>query len=148
MKIKMFFTVIVFACAMGLGIGVMAQDVGKKTDIDIDYSKGEKDAVKFAHKKHATEFKVDGNAITCKQCHHTLTADTAKPDEVKACTSCHVNEGQAQKEHGGKKARFVGTKNGDKFDKKSLIFHANCLDGCHKGVKEKKISSCKTCHAK
>lgn len=148
MKSKIVFAAIAFACAMGLSLSAVAQDVGKKTDINLDYTKGKKGAVKFSHKKHATEYKANGKAIPCKECHHTLAKATAKPADVKKCTACHVAEGKAQVEFKGKKAPFIGVKKGAKFDKKSLIFHKNCLDGCHKKVKDKNIKKCKNCHVK
>jgi len=117
-----------------------------KEDLKIDLMHGKKGAVSFPHKKHAEEFKkADGSAITCKDCHHTAKSD----DDIEACGSCHVLPGNAQKEVDGKKAPFLGTKKGDKFDQKSVIFHTACLKGCHDAVKKKtgkKITSCKTCH--
>jgi len=124
-----------------------------KATIKIDALDGKKGAVEFAHTKHADEYKKQGDAkITCKDCHHTLKGDEPAGDEkVALCVSCHVKEGEAQKEHDGKKASFLGTKKGDKFDKKTVLLHANCVEGCHKAVKKesgKKITSCKVCHKK
>ena len=139
----------------GVSSLVLAADVPKDKAVlklkKIDGKK--KKAVKFQHAKHVKEYKnAKGKAITCKDCHHTLKGAPKSAKAVKACSTCHVAEGTAQKEHGGKKARFVATKKGAKFDKKSVIFHNTCVK-CHKAVekadpkiKAKKISKCKNCH--
>lgn len=136
---------------------VLAADVPKDKEVlKLKLIDGKKKApVKFDHAKHVKEYKdAKGAAISCKSCHHTLKAAPKSAKDVKACSSCHVAEGKAQKEHGGKKAPFIATKKGDKFDKKSVIFHDTCVK-CHKAVekanpklKEKKISKCKNCHGK
>ena len=117
--------------------------------LTIDDLEGKKGAVTFAHGKHATDYRVDGKAISCKTCHHTLAADApAAGVKVKACTACHVKEGQAKKSHAGKEAPFLAT-GGAKIDKKSILYHQNCVDGCHKKAKSsegKKLKSCKVCH--
>jgi hypothetical protein len=118
-----------------------------KEVIKIDVVPGKKGSVAFQHKKHVTEYKAaDGSAITCKTCHHTLKEDLpADPKMVKACTSCHVLEGNEQVGVDGKTAPFLAAKKGDGFDQKSVIFHDSCVD-CHTKVKDKKIGSCNTCH--
>ena len=117
-----------------------------KEELKIDLIEGDKGVVAFPHAKHNTDYKkAGGAAIVCKDCHHTSTDEK----EVKACSGCHVKEGEAQKEHDGKKAPFLATKKGDKIDRKTVIFHARCLDNCHKAVQKesgKKITGCKTCH--
>lgn len=126
---------------------VLAGVPANSATITLDHVKGKKGAVKFNHAKHADEYKVGGKAITCKECHHTLAAATADAKSVKACGACHVDEGKPQVNHGGKAARFMAVKKGDKYDVKSVIFHDNC-NGCHKKAKAdgKKIAACKTCH--
>ena len=118
-----------------------------KEKISIDVIKGKKGAVEMSHADHSAKFKKkDGSAIDCKDCHHTFDG-TGDP---KACSSCHAAPGEAQKEHGGKKAANLATMKGDKADTKSVVFHTTCKDGCHKAVGKsaagKKLTSCKTCH--
>ena len=120
--------------------------------IELDNIKGPKGSVAFTHQKHAKEYKkVDGAAIVCKDCHHTQTQDTPGDIKtVKRCISCHVEPGEAQVNHDGKKARFVGQMKGDKWATKSIIYHGQCI-GCHKPVGAatgKKLGRCKTCHQK
>jgi hypothetical protein len=124
---------------------VVAGVPADKAEIKIDQIEGKKGAVAFPHKKHAEEYKkADGKEIACSDCHHTSKADGS---DVAACSSCHVKEGAAQKEHGGKKAPFVATTKDGKVDQKSIVFHKTCID-CHKSMKAagKSIHSCKTCH--
>ena len=84
---------------------VVAGVPADKAEIKIDQVEGKKGAVTFAHKKHAEEYKTaDGKNIACNTCHHTSKVDGS---DAKACTTCHVKEGAAQKEHDGKKAPFV-----------------------------------------
>ena len=118
-----------------------------KEKLSIDAIKGKKGAVELAHADHTTKFKKkDGSAIECKDCHHTYSGS----GDVKACTSCHAAPGEAQKEHGGKKAANLATMKGDKADTKSVLYHNTCKDSCHKAVGKsaggKKLTSCKTCH--
>lgn len=143
----------VFAMVSVAGV-VHAADVPKdKAEIKIDLIKGKKGAVKFSHAKHASEYKDDkGGAITCKTCHHTEKAEPKSAKDVKGCSDCHVSDGEAQKEHNGKKAPFLASKKDDDFDKKTVIFHKTC-EGCHKkiakAVPEKAdVGKCKNCHAK
>ncbi len=130
---------------------VSALDIPKnKEDIKLSYIDGKKGDVKFPHKKHATEFKVGDKAIACKTCHHTLKGEPKTVKDVQKCSACHVAEGTAQKEHGGKKAPFFATKKGDKYDQKTVIFHDACKK-CHTKVGkvgDKNIKACKTCHQK
>lgn len=141
------------ACLGSLGVlasvAVIAADIpaGKET-ISIDQLPGKKGTVEFPHAKHSKEFKdPSGAAIACKNCHHT-----AKDGEApKACGSCHVKPGEAEKDIGGKKAAALATmKSADKVNQKSVIYHQRCRDACHKKVKieGKKIGSCKACHKK
>jgi hypothetical protein len=123
-----------------------------KGELKIDQAPGKKGAVAFNHAKHADEYKkAGGKSISCKDCHHTLKADTPKkPSAVKACSTCHAKPGEALKDVGGKKAPAVAAlKDNGKVDKKSLLFHKSCV-GCHKLVdkagEDKKISKCKNCH--
>jgi hypothetical protein len=131
------------------GLVVAADIPGDKAEISIDLIEGKKSATPFPHAKHATEFKKKGGAkIECKDCHHTLASDREKP---KACSECHVKVGEAEKEIGGKKAPALAKeKSPGKIDQKSVIFHINCKDGCHKEMKAegKKITSCTVCHPK
>ena len=139
----------------GVSSLVLAADIPKDKEVlNLKFIDGKKKApVKFPHAKHVKEYKdAKGAPITCKNCHHRLKGEPKSAKEVKGCTSCHVAEGQAQKEDGGKKAPFIATKKGDKFDVKSVIFHNRCVT-CHKAVekadpkiKAKKISKCKNCH--
>ena len=138
-----------------LGVGValaglaLALDIPKeKHEITLAYIAGDKGDVKFPHKKHATEAKVDGKPIACATCHHTLKAAPKTAKDVQKCGDCHVAEGTKQKQHEGKAARYLATKDGDKYNKKSVIFHGLCED-CHKKVGkvgDKSIKGCKTCH--
>jgi hypothetical protein len=103
-----------------------------------------KEPVVFNHAKHNTEYKKKGGAaIECKDCHHTATSDK----DVKKCTDCHVKVGETPKKIDGKDAAALAD---EKFSTKSIIFHTKCKDGCHKDMKDegKKITACKTCHAK
>lgn len=131
------------------GLVVAADIPGDKATISIDLIEGKKGAVKFEHAKHVAEYKkAGGAAITCKDCHHTLKSDA---DPIKPCSECHVKMGTAEKEIDGKKAMALATeKSAGKIDQKSIIFHQNCTEGCHKAMKAegKKITACKTCHAK
>ncbi len=146
--------VVAAAFTMVSAVGVAyAVDVPKdKAEIKIDLIKGKKGAVKFSHAKHATEYKDEkGEAIACKTCHHTDKAPKSAK-EVKGCSDCHVADGEAQKEHNGKKAPFLAAKKDDDFDKKTVIFHKTC-EGCHKKVakavpEKAELGKCKTCHAK
>jgi len=137
-----------FLLAGGVAVGGSDKD-GPET-ATIDKIEGKKGAVEFAHKKHAKEYKTaDGKAIECVTCHHT----SKKGGKVEACDNCHVTEGQPQKEHDGEKAPFVAVKKGDKVDVKSIIYHQNCLDGCHKKLakaddKFKELGKCTNCHPK
>jgi hypothetical protein len=132
--------VVAAAFTMVSAVGVAyAVDVPKdKAEIKLDLIKGKKGAVKFSHAKHASEYKDEkGEAIACKTCHHT---------------DCHVADGEAQKEHNGKKAPFLAAKKDDDFDKKTVIFHKTC-EGCHKKVakavpEKAELGKCKTCHGK
>ena len=130
---------------------VLAADIpADKAEMSINIIGGKQGPAKFPHAKHAKEFKKDGAAITCKECHHTLKAADGGAEKVEGCPACHVKEGEAQKEFEGKKASFLATMKGDKPDMKSVVFHKKCVDGCHKAVKVegKNLTACKTCHAK
>ncbi|MBI5508568.1 MAG: cytochrome c3 family protein [Deltaproteobacteria bacterium] len=138
-------SVVVVALASALAF---AADVpADKQEITINLLGGKQGPVKFPHAKHSKEFKKNGEAITCKSCHHTLKADTDKPE---ACHTCHVKPGETEKEFDGKKAIPMAVMKGDKADMKTVIFHKTCLDGCHKvaKVEGKNLTACKTCHAK
>ncbi len=153
----------VFVGALLTSVGVAglvsAVDIPKKKhDIKIDHLKGKKGKVKFSHLKHSVEYKVKGKLIACKKCHHTLKKEPktkADVKAIKACTECHVQEGQKQKEHKGEKAGFLGIKKGKKYDKKKILYHGACQK-CHKKVakankkdkKLKKLGKCKNCHPK
>ena len=83
-----------------------------------------------------------------------MATDKPEAKDVKSCGSCHVKEGEAQKEHSGKKAPFIAKKKegGDTWDKNSVSFHNRCLK-CHKAVakadeSKKDIKKCKFCHGR
>ena len=132
------------------GVAVGGSDKDGPETATIDQIEGKKGAVEFKHKKHAKEYKTaDGKEIKCVTCHHTSKGKA----KIEACNTCHVAEGQPQKEHDGEKAPFLGTKKGSKVDMKSIIYHKNCLDGCHKKMakadaKFKELGKCTNCHPK
>ena len=69
----------------------------------------------------------------------------------RGCTTCHVRQGEDQKEYEGVKVPFLGIKKGDKYFNKSITFHSRCNDLCHRPVRKetgKKITGCSTCHTK
>lgn len=144
---------LVLSTAAFLLVGGLALAGGDKNGPEtatIDKIEGDKGKVEFPHRKHQTDNKLaDGKKIECVNCHHTAK-DGAKPQ---ACGTCHVAEGQAQKEHNGKKAPFFATmKSPGKADMKSVIFHKVCLD-CHKAqakadAKFKPLAKCTNCHKK
>ena len=132
------------------GATVLAADVpsGKET-LKIDLVDGKKGAVEFQHAKHTTTYKKkDGSKIECVDCHHTIKGD----EKAKACSTCHVKVGEAEKDVGGKKAPALAAMKGDKVNTKSVIFHTRCKDACHKEIGKTaegvKLTSCKTCHKK
>lgn len=146
MKKMMVSTVVALAAVVALMGVVLAGVPEDKASITVDLLAGKKGAVTFAHAKHATGYKkADGSAIACKDCHHTMKAET---DKVQACAACHVAEGEA-KEVEGKKAPALGTaKAPGEIELKSILMHKTCVD-CHKAVSEKaekKIGGCTTCH--
>jgi len=132
---------------------VVAADVpAGKEEVVLNALGGKQGPVKFPHAKHVKEFKKKGGAaIVCKDCHHTLKADAPGAGEkAESCATCHVKPGEAEKEIGGKKAPAIAVMKGDKADMKSVIYHKECADGCHKDMKAegKNITVCKTCHQK
>lgn len=145
---------LVVALTLGVSGLVLAGVPAKTATLKIDVVPGSKGAVKFAHAKHAAEYKdAAGKAISCKACHHTLKTDTpTDAGSVKSCGSCHVKPGTAEKTVDGKKAPAFATMKGDKADTKSVLFHQMCVS-CHKKaadaspeIKAKKIQTCKGCH--
>lgn len=149
---KLFAGLISFTIIAISGVVIAATVPATKKVIKIDQVPGKKGAVTFDHAKHsATAKNAKGAAITCKDCHHTLAAaEPANVADVKACGACHVKEGEAQKEHAGKKARFMAVKKGSSVDVKTMIWHASCQE-CHKAVakadaSKKSIKTCKACH--
>ena len=156
--------VFIFALLTSVAVAglVSAVDIPKKQhDIVIDHLKGKKGKVKFSHLKHSVEYKVKGKLIACKKCHHTLKKEPktkADVKKIKACTECHVQEGQPLKKHGGKDAAVLGIMKDakkKKYDKKKVLYHGACQK-CHKKVakknkkddKLKKLGKCKACHSK
>jgi len=131
--------------ALLTSLGVLAADIpADKAVITLDQIPGKQGSVKFPHAKHATEFKVDGQSIPCKTCHHTMKSDAETPQ---SCESCHVKTGETQKQFEGKTAPVLGVSG----NMKSVIYHQNCLNSCHKKAKAadgKSIATCKTCHVK
>ena len=107
-----------------LGISVFAQIcfASKNPDtIEINHVKDKKGAVKFEHKKHNTDRKIE-----CTACHHK--SEKGK-DITDGCAKCH---GKA--------------KDGDKPSAKDA-YHKNCNKDCHD--KEKKgPTKCDGCHGK
>jgi hypothetical protein len=79
--------------------------------------------VTLQHKKHSSDYKVEGKAIQCKDCHH-------KGDPQK-CGPCHD-----------------GTDKGGKITMKDAS-HKQC-QGCHKKVRDeaKAPAKCTGCHVK
>jgi len=147
---KLILVVVVALHIVFLSILVIAGVPDDKKTIEIDLVPGKKGAVTFEHAKHSDEFKkTGGKSILCKDCHHTVKVDKPDAAKVKGCSTCHVKEGEPQKEHEGKKASFLVTKKGEKYDRKSVIFHKQCIK-CHKAMKAegKKIHKCKACHPK
>lgn len=153
MNKKRMWTVLGSAAVMFLagGIAIGGADKDGPDTAKIDVIEGSKGAVELAHKKHAKEIKTaDGKSIECVTCHHTAKGG----GKVQACGACHVADGQAQKEHDGKKAPFFATmKSPGKADTKSILFHKTCLDGCHKAQakadpKLKDLAKCTSCHKK
>ncbi len=132
------------------GLVVAADIPGDKAVISMDQVAGKKGAVEFQHTRHATEFKkVGGVAIECTECHHTLASNSETP---KPCGECHAPLGAAEKMIDGKAAPVMAVeKKPGKIDQKSILYHMNCVDGCHKAVKKaegKKITACKVCPPK
>ncbi len=145
---KVVIVAVVTLLCVCLSVLVIAGVPADKKTIKLDCVPGKKGAVTFQHAKHNEEYKkAGGKSIVCKDCHHTLKVDKPDAAKVKKCSACHVKEGEAQKEHEGKKASFLATKKGDKYNRKSVIFHDQCVK-CHKAMKAegKKIGKCKTCH--
>lgn len=131
------------------GLAIAASVPAGKETIKIDDIKGDKGVVEFNHAKHTTDYKKAGaKAIACKDCHHTLKADDGAGEKVEACTTCHVLD--TPKDVGGKKAPVLATMKDGKADLKSIVFHPQCKDGCHKEMKAegKNITACNTCHKK
>ncbi|MBI5609752.1 MAG: cytochrome c3 family protein [Deltaproteobacteria bacterium] len=144
---------VLFSLGSFLGVALATEVPKDKAEIKLDLIKGKKGAVKFAHAKHASEFKdAKGGAIGCKTCHHTEKGEPKSAKDIKGCGDCHVADGQPQKEFGGKKAPVLATAKGDDFDKGTVVFHKTCLD-CHKAVAKANpqkagIDKCKACHGK
>jgi len=69
---------------------------------------GKQGPAKFPHAKHAKEFKKDGAAITCKECHHTLKAADGGAEKVEGCPACHVKEAKPEGVR-GQEASFLAT---------------------------------------
>ena len=118
-----------FAGLIFLSVGVLtAADVADEIMIEKKYKDDKKGPVKFAHKKHAADYKV-----TCTECHHeykdgkNVWKDT---DPVKKCSACHDPE----KKQGN-------------AEKLNLAFHKNCQT-CHKELKGKEApyKKCNDCH--
>jgi hypothetical protein len=113
-----------------LAVGALtAADV--PSDIMIEnkgYKSDKKGPVKFAHKKHSTDYK-----LACTECHHdykdgkNVWKDT---DPVKKCSACHNPE----KKQGN-------------VDKLQQAYHKNC-QGCHKEKHPDKApyKKCNDCH--
>ncbi len=144
-------TVTMFIGVLMLAGSALAANVpaGKET-IKLDTIPGDKGVVEFPHAKHATTFhKAGDKAITCKDCHHTLKGDApAAGETIAACTSCHVLN--TPKTVDGKPAPVLANVKDGKAELKSVIFHTQCKDGCHKEMKGsgKNITGCNTCHKK
>ena len=76
-----------------------------------------------------------GGALLCLA--GPLAADApAKPDDVQACTSCHVKPGEAPKQHAGKDAPAMAVVTDGKVDQKSLLSHQQCVT-CHKSLEDR-----------
>lgn len=131
------------------GAALAANVPAGKESMKIDTIPGEKGAVEFPHAKHLT-FKGPGDkAITCKSCHHTLKGDAPGAGEsAQACTVCHVLN--TPKTVDGKPAPVLANMKDGKAELKSVLFHTQCKDGCHKEMKAagKNITGCNTCHKK
>jgi hypothetical protein len=109
-----------------------------KEKIDIGDVAKKYEPAPFTHWKHQDEYKVDGKAIACKDCHHkSVKKDNS---DIKACFDCHKKK---------------DTKEGEKkVIKLKTAYHKNCKD-CHKKANtasgEKKApvgGQCKKCHEK
>jgi hypothetical protein len=145
---KRFPVVVAVALALVSSL-VLAADAPETIEFDVIEGKRK---VSFNHTKHSAEYKKAGGAeIVCKDCHHTLKSDNGEGEEVKKCTECHMKVGEEPKVFNDKPAPVLAVeKKPGKIDKKSVLFHKNCVEGCHKAMKAegKKITACKTCHPK
>ncbi len=133
------------------GFAFAATIPADKAEMKISEIPGDQPATPFAHAKHATTYKgAGGKAITCKDCHHELKTPDGGTAKVEACSVCHVKPDQAQKTVDGKPAPFLYTLKDGKAEMKSILYHQQCKDGCHKQVKVegKNLTACKTCHPK
>lgn len=139
-KILAVFAGSIMSIALVAGIALAAD---APAVIELNKVEGKKTTT-FSHAKHANEYKKAGDKkIMCNDCHHTLKNADAKGETVKSCTSCHA------KTKGADGTPPVTELKNGKAVSKSVIYHKNCKDGCHKAVKKetgKKITSCKTCH--
>jgi hypothetical protein len=99
-----------------------------------------KPPVKFAHKKHSSEYKV-----ACNRCHHVIKDRKnlwKEGDEVQLCEKCHT-EATTQQE--------IKLPPDQKKLNLKLAFHNNC-QGCHRKAKaenpaESKVPTvCQGCH--
>ena len=107
-----------------------------KENISIDDISKSWEAAPLTHWKHQDDYKVDGKAITCKDCHHE--AEKEDGSDAKSCFSCHKKDDTE--------------KDGKKIIKLKNAYHKQCKN-CHKKANKaagnkKAPTKCKACHAK
>lgn len=125
----------------GTVISSLASDEKGPADITIVDSKSAKPKpVQFPHRQHQEKFK-------CAECHHGMADGKQVPYtegmEIQKCETCHTGDTLAGK-----------MKDKLKLDTLKGAGHGNCLE-CHKemtkkdpALKDKKLTSCNTCHPK
>lgn len=120
--------------------------------VQIDDIPGKMGSVALSHAIHARTYKgPDGGAIGCKTCHHTLAEAEPRPGEpIPRCRACHAQPGEPAKIIGGKTTRALAEMKPDgALEPRSILFHALCVNGCHKQITTtRKLYVCKTCHEK
>lgn len=104
--------------------------------IQIDDIADKYKAAPFTHKKHSTEYKVDGKTIACKDCHHDAKKEDAS--DAKPCFDCHKED-------------ETKTDDGKEIEDLKSVYHDQCKD-CHKKAKKagnkNAVTGCKDCHEK
>lgn len=104
---------------------------------DVDPIKIYAGAVTFAHKKHATQYKID-----CARCHHNVEPGETYIDA--SCRDCHENEGFPRFEEAAQ------LDDDEKIEYHLIALHTLCVD-CHIETKRQNRQtrppvSCTRCH--